>query len=198
MLPPTGIPACPWECTVVGQQANGGICHPATVPTPQGASPRLWQPGVLAMGQSVAPSEGGQGWSRPHGHSRSTPWLWLVPPPFAFAASNWRLGPPRLHRGCPTASPSDPAGTGLIPCSFPPSASRVSPCPSHGFGAAKCIGGGLQACGGGSVARPHGPISPSPAGGLDWLPGSPGRGRQVWADQASIPELLLVSRQGAR
>lgn len=39
MLPPTGIPALPWERMVVGQQANGGMCHPATgsIPMPLAA-----------------------------------------------------------------------------------------------------------------------------------------------------------------
>lgn len=141
MLPPAGIPACPWQRTVAGPQSDGGTCHPATVPEAQGPSPCPWQPALLAMEQSMAPSERGQGWRCPRRHSGSAAWLRLVPAPFPFAPSSRRLGPPRLRSGSPTASLSAPAGTGVIPCSSPPPALRVSPRPSHGFGEAKCSGG---------------------------------------------------------
>lgn len=107
-------------------------------------------------------------------------------------------GSPTPLQRLPMASPSNPAGMGLIPRSFPPPALQVSACPSHGFGAAKCIG---EACGHAvqaALSSLTAPSQPAPAGRLDRLPGSPGRGRQVWVDQTSILELFHVLRQGAR
>lgn len=49
MLPPAGILAWPCEHMVLEQQADGGMCHLATVPRPQEASPCPWQLGVLVL-----------------------------------------------------------------------------------------------------------------------------------------------------
>ena len=139
-------------------------------------------PGALALEQSVAPSEGGQRWRCPRGHSRNT-----APTGASSAclcspcpAPGTPLPPQRL----PHASLSDPAGAGLPPCSAPPPALWVSPCPSRGFGAAESIRGAAgvrcrQCC---------------PASRLDWLLGRPGGGRQVRVDQASILGSLSRNR----
>lgn len=180
-----------WDpCLIL--KAQDGIFHPATVPREH-----LSAPGNLGAGGGAQ-----------HGPFGGQPELEMSPEALQefsltpAGAISVCLGSPQLasgtlhlRRGYTTAKLLDPTGTMLPPCFSPSPHLRVSPCLSHGFGAAKCTARGLQACGASSTAQSHGSVSSSPAGHSEWLPGSPGRGRQVLVDLASIPEIALVSRQ---